>query len=76
MRNIAVGSADDSFNVGSLESVGEIVLNKLICSRDNDRADLVKRKYREPELIMTLENEHYLIAFSDSHGTEIIGGHV
>ena len=76
MSNIAVGSAYDSFNVGSLESVGKIVLNELICSRNNDRAYLMERNYREPELIMTFKNEHYLIAFSDSHGAEIIGGHV
>ena len=76
MSNITVTCAYDSLNVSRLETVSEVVLNELIGSRDNDRADLMESKDREPELIVSLEDEHYLIALFDSLGLEVICGHV
>ena len=55
-----------------LEAIGEIVLDELICRGDRDRAELMKSEYREPELIMSLENEHNSVAALDAEGFEVV----
>ena len=75
MSNVSVSSADNCADLTCIESVFKIVVNKLICCGNNDCADLMERKNREPELIMALENKHYPVALFDAERAEIIGCH-
>ena len=71
-RNVTVCGADDCFYACGFISVCEIVFNELIGCGDGDRTDLVKGKHAEPELVMTLEHEHYGVALLDAERFEII----
>ena len=50
--NIAVGSAYDSGDAGSIEAVNKIMLLQLIRSRYGDSAYFVESQNRKPKLVM------------------------
>ena len=63
MSYVTVSSTNNCRNLSSVKSVFKVMLNKLICCRNNNCTKLMKCKNWEPELIVTLENEHYSVTF-------------
>ena len=69
---ISVGGTKDGADARRLEAIGKIVLNELIGSRNSYCAELVKSQHSEPELIVTLEHQHYPVAPLYAERLEIV----
>ena len=50
----------------------QIVLQQLVGSGDGDGAQLVETQHSKPELVVTLENQHDLIALLDAKRLEVV----
>ena len=74
VRSIAVCRAENCTDARCLEAVREIMLHKLIGSRNRNGADLVQTQNGKPELVMPLEHEHHAVAASDAERGKVIGG--
>ena len=66
LGNVAVARADDRLYCSGVRSVDDIMLLQHECCGDNDRAELVQSENGEPELIVTLEDNHDHVALLDA----------
>ena len=57
--------ADDRLDRGCLQAVEHVVLAEHEGCRDHDRADLVQRQAREPELVVAPEHHEHHVALAD-----------
>ena len=71
--NIVVDGGDYCPDSGLLEPVLEIVRLQLTGCRYGYRAELMQGKHGEPELVVSLEDEHYAVALFDAKSLEIVG---
>ena len=69
---VSVVGTDYRRDLSRVEAVFEIVLLQEVRRGYNDRAELVKSEDREPELIVTLQHKHYLVAALDAERGEVI----
>ena len=69
---VAVGGTYYRAYLSDIEAVLEIVSLKLICCRYRNRAELIESQHCKPILIVTLQNEHNLVAFFNAEALEII----
>ena len=49
------------------------MLPELVCRRNGNGTDLVQGNHRGPELVVALEDQHYLVPRSDSHRKQVVG---
>ena len=72
MSGVTVSSAKDSRNACRLKSVFKVVIDKKICCRNCNSSDLVQTEDCKPELIVTLEDEHYSVALFNAERLEVV----
>ena len=63
---VTVTCYNDRGDACGLETVIEVMLEELVRSRDSDGTELIKTDHCEPELVMTLQNEHDLVTLLDA----------
>ena len=73
LRRLAVSGAQDGGYLRLVEAVFVIVGQQLIRGGDGDGADFAQGHHADPEVILTAQHHHHLIALFDAQGTEIIG---
>ena len=72
MCRVAVRRTKDSRDIRRLEAIFKVMIDEQVCRRDSDRAYLMKPENREPELIMSFQNEHNLVALFDAERFEVV----
>ncbi len=72
LRHVAIGGDEERLHVRRLDAIGKIVGHELAGGGNDDRADLVDAEDDRPELPVTLQNEHHLIAAADAEGRKIV----
>ena len=64
--HVLVVAADDGLHRGALIAIGNILRGEHVGGGNGNGAQLVQGKHREPPLIVTLQDEHHLVAMTDA----------
>ena len=73
LYHVIIAAADDSLHACCIVAVNDVVLGKHVGSRDGNGAQLVETEHGKPPLIVTLQNQHYLIIVTDAETLEVSG---
>ena len=63
---VARHGAEDRLDACGLETIFKVMREKLVRRGDRDRAELMQREHRDPELIVAAKNEHDAVALLDA----------
>ena len=68
--DLLIRRADDHFHVCHVAAIHNVFFHQLIGRRDRDRAKLMQRNDRKPELIIAPQDQHHIVAAPDPERLE------